>query len=253
MNQRPTLNKQGIILVRSVPHGPEIEEGLQQQGADTTRLPLFSIESTDSHTAVNADAYEGLIFTSRNAVTHAPDIQGSTAHLLAVGPATAHALANRGFENISSPTDSRSEGLLQLPVLQNVADQHWLIIKGLGGRDHLQKELQARGAKVSNLEVYKRLPLQAEPSQLQAGLSGRNIWLVFSGELLEQLCEQCPDNLNNQLFDQQLVVPSQRVVKMAQDMGFRKPVIAVENMSKAGIITTLLKHFGSPPANKAGA
>ncbi|WP_275576186.1 uroporphyrinogen-III synthase [Aquitalea magnusonii] len=67
-------------------------------------------------------------------------------------------LARLSGQDILFPTaGSDSEALLALPQLADVAGQHWLIVRGQGGRALLADTLCARGAQVSLAEVYQRV------------------------------------------------------------------------------------------------
>jgi uroporphyrinogen-III synthase len=70
--------------------------------------------------------------------------------------------AGAGRLSATVPSQADSEGLLALPVLQDVEGQHFLIFRGQGGRELLRETLQARGAKVTVMELYRReLPTAA--------------------------------------------------------------------------------------------
>ena len=59
-----------------------------------------------------------------------------------------------------------SEGLLALPELANVAGNRIVIFRGAGGRELLHSMLAARGARVEQIECYRR----ARPVTDAAGL-----------------------------------------------------------------------------------
>ncbi|MDP5029669.1 uroporphyrinogen-III synthase [Paraglaciecola sp.] len=82
----------------------------------------------------------------------------SQVQFFAVGQSTADILNQAGLTAIV-PTEARSEGLLALPMLNDVADKTVIIIKGFGGRELLADTLTLRGAKVREWALYKRVAL----------------------------------------------------------------------------------------------
>ena len=94
------------------------------------------------------------------------------------------------------------------------------------------------------LPVYKRCPIQYKTDAVVPYLTDIHAIVVFSGEGLQHLTALCPVSLHEQLFRTQLVVPGMRVVKMAQDMGFKSRLWPVRRMTEEEIIATLKEALG---------
>ena len=145
----------------------------------------------------------------------------------AVGQASADAFAAVGIA-ASCPDDPRSEGLLALPALQQVAGKRVLILRGNGGRDLIASTLASRGALVHYCAAYERHYPELDGNTLthhwQA--AGLDSLLITSGELLQRLLELVPNHQRPWLFDRLLVVPSPRVAEMASAAGFIHITIA---------------------------
>ena len=75
---------------------------------------------------------------------------------IAVGPATARALARRGAEPILPSVRFDSEGVLALPELARVSGRRIVLATAPGGRDELERALALRGARIEHAMVYRR-------------------------------------------------------------------------------------------------
>jgi len=112
------------------------------------------------------------IFTSRPAVRFglsnflACDWSQQT-EILAIGPATAAEVERRGLLTTAFASQSNSESLLTLPLLQRPKGQRILIFGAPGGRTLIQRELSQRGALVDSIQVYQRQPAQLCNDALQ--------------------------------------------------------------------------------------
>ncbi len=246
------LEGRNIIVTRPASQAGGLLARLEALGARCSCLTLFNIEPLDYSLTTSADQYAGAIFTSRNAVQYSPSLSQLPETLLAVGPGTATALRDRGAKNVIVPEDTRTEGLLDLPGLADIRDQRWLVIKGEGGRNTLLASLRSRGARVDSLNVYRRLPLQQDPALLREYIADADALLIFSGEGLQHLWLQCPEALRSRLAALQLVVPSPRVVKMAQDIGFTAPARPARRMSDEELVAALQSAMQSLPDNDKG-
>lgn len=229
--------------------------------------------------ASNNTQYSGCIFISRNAVLHCPEsfkamlgssgqgrtrdhMQGAAANqdeaavitvpmpVYAVGPSTARALQPFNITAVTPSMDFSSAGLLQLPALQAVNHQHWLIVRGVGGRETLRETLVARGAQVDYLECYTRqtllLPNTATALQNEANnnraannktnnsASELNVWVVSSAAGLKVLSEQFTRR------DVPLVTSSERMVQQATELGWQN-VHQADNATDSGLLAAIQK------------
>ncbi|KXI26800.1 uroporphyrinogen-III synthase [Paraglaciecola hydrolytica] len=102
----------------------------------------------------------------------------------AVGQSTADILQQANFAT-TVPADARSEGLLALSQLQQVSGKHLVIIKGFGGRELLADTLTARGAQVSEWELYQRVNVANPLSTHQWHEEQIQCIIATSGEVIE--------------------------------------------------------------------
>lgn len=224
-----------VLVTRPAAQAESLVAQLQGAGADVRRLPLLEIQpvvdpaeaTLQLIAAASADVW---IFTSANAV-HGAHALLDAAHwrpgtLLAIGSATARALAALGHvATCPAPQSAHSEGLLHLPPLQRIADQRIAIITGVGGRDGLRATLQARGAVVTAIEVYRRAALHYPPETIAAQLDGLQALLLTSGEALQALHDQVPPTAHGLLHRLPVLLPSSRVAGFARRLGFSRIIV----------------------------
>jgi uroporphyrinogen-III synthase len=168
------------------------------------------------HKIMNIDVYDIIITVTSNASALAnewidqywPQLPVNI-QWFAVGASSAAPLLPLGMD-IKSPLDRHSEGLLELPELQDLAHKKVLILRGTGGRELIAQTLIQRGATVSYAQLYQRQPIQMIEGQLSALLTDQQIHyaLVTSGEMAEQLANELAPLAQERLH---LVIPSQRI------------------------------------------
>ena len=145
----------------------------------------------------------------------------------AVGAATAEALHARFGARVHLPPaaagEDTSEALLELASLRALDGQRVLLIAGEGGRTLLAETLAARGARVTRLALYRRR-LESPPAALRERLARGEYraLVVSSGEILEHLARWS----TRATLSQPLIVSSRRLATLADDLGFRTPVVA---------------------------
>lgn len=162
-----------VLNTRPAGQGESLESALREAGARVSRLPLIDIvplplTQEDERRLLDLDRFDGVFFVSANAARRGLDaVAGSWPQwpyrlpVYAVGRGTAAALAQEGL-TVILPDRADSEGLLALPALQDIAGQRFLVFRGQGGRELLRETLQARGAEVTVIELYRReLPVEA--------------------------------------------------------------------------------------------
>ncbi|KEA63474.1 Uroporphyrinogen-III synthase [Marinobacterium lacunae] len=218
-------------------------EQLQALGAEPIALPLLEIVEVDESDAaafhnikariLDIDLYAGVIFVSPNAARigarwideYWPQLPVGV-HWLAIGAATAGVLAELDIPAYHVAGGFDSEALLADPLLQHIAGQRFLIIRGEGGRELLAQTLSARGASIDYADLYRRECPQYSSEQIKSTIYAQrlSVILITSGEALENLLELAgpvPD-----LLSTELIVPSRRIAGIAEARGFSRIRIA---------------------------
>ena len=112
-----------------------------------------------------------------------------------------------------------------LPQLFNVNQQKIAIVRGLGCRELLANTLRHRGAEVDYLEVYRRNPIKQSAAQLFQVMQKFkvNVVSITSGDSLERLNRLfLEDNNRPQKWHSiPVIVPSERIFNLAQQLGFQ--------------------------------
>jgi uroporphyrinogen-III synthase len=256
------LNGALILVTRPVAQANKLCQMITLQGGKTLRFPTLDIRaaSVDAVLIKKALCCHWLIFTSSNAVDFAlkafsgkmADLQ--SAQLAAVGQATANALQQAGLTVACVPhTEFSSEGLLAQPAMQNVAGQHIMIVRGIGGREKLAQTLRNRGAQVDYLEVYRRCQPKADNVQLVHALQSGQLKAITitSGEALENLLAMLDEPSAVILRKLPLLVVSDRIRQLALDRGFEQIAVSLQPTDAAILetLTTLLSGENSGRSN----
>jgi len=172
--------------------------------------------------------FDGAIFISRNAVdyfyasveSNSISLQDTNTQMLTVGDKTASQLKQFTDKEITFPEQMNAEGLLELPQLQSVKGQKWLVIKGEAGRELIQQTLQKRGAIVTELAVYlRKLPdytLQKAINQVE---QKNSLWVISSAQALDNLF-RIQGLAEKPRHQTQLIVTSERLMLLAEQKGF---------------------------------
>lgn len=167
-----------------------------------------------------------VIVTSPYAATLTHNIYPRT-KFYAPGRGTAAALHANGIETVFTPVDETSDGLMDLPGLQDVHGKNTLILGAAGGRGIIQRKLRERGAVVDDRFIYTRTkikPSLAEWHEARETLPG--VLLVSSLNALVALDEGLNGEDRAQLRSLPLVASSDRIADAAREMGFGEVIVA---------------------------
>lgn len=226
---------------------------VEDAGYRAVLQPLLELEPIAAPTAADTrligvlDSFQHVIFVSANAVRFGMLWLGARWPALpagpqwyAVGAATGALLAEQGVPVHTPGQEMTSEGLLALPGLRDVAGTRVLIVKGAGGRETLATELAARGADVEVLACYRRAVPRLAEGALAALLEGEKVAVVLlsSGEGFENFQRLLSPSESSKFTGLRLIVPSDRVARMAREAGFDNIVIA-DNASDAAMCRAL--------------
>lgn len=249
----PDLKGAHVLVTRPQHQADKLCQLIEAQGGVPVRFPTLEILGLDaSKEATNPNLklsnFQWLIFTSANAVNFALAANNGkitrlrSTQIAAIGKATAKALESAGFQPVLLPEQGHdSEALLALPQMQNVNNQSILITRGQGGREALADGLRSRGAKVDYWEVYKRIMPDVDCSGLigilEQGLL--DVIVITSGEALQNLVVMLGKNYKDHLALIPLVVISERISRLAAELGFKRIAVA-ERPSDTAILDTAI-------------
>jgi uroporphyrinogen-III synthase len=210
-----------VVITRPREPAEALARALEREGARAFVFPALAIEDLPP-TPELAAALAGLptatlaIFVSAHAVEKglaAARARGpwpAPVEVAAVGEATAEALRNSGFAQVISPRERHdSEALLETARLQAVEGENIIVFRGEGGRERLKEGLEARGARVTYAQCYRRVRPETDPAPLLAAWSRGEVQAVsaLSAETLENFVALVGPEGQARLGSAALVVP----------------------------------------------
>lgn len=254
----PPLSGAGVVNTRPSGSADSLSRRLRRLGAQTVALPGQRLEAAADPAAARAALRtalkgDGVIFVSPAAVRFAakllPDWRAPRRlWVCAVGGATAAALRRHGIADLVQPqTRQDSDGLLAQPELAAVRGQSWALVGADGGRDSLPATLRRRGAQVTPVSVYQRLPprwTRQHYARLETAPKPRLV-LVTSAQSLGRIATALPAGLVLALRAAELIVSSERLAGLAREHGFTRIHIAASALADdlvAACIAALARH-----------
>lgn len=165
---RPLFGKR-VLVTRARAQASDIQHKLRELGAEPVPFPTIEIRDPDSWDAIDEaigrlDEYEWIIWTSVNGVEKffrrltekGGDIRElGSAHLAAIGPATAKALEQRGLRVEVVPREFDAEGLIAYFEEHGVKGKRVLIPRAKEAREVLPEQLRKMGNDVLVAPVYQ--------------------------------------------------------------------------------------------------
>lgn len=237
-----------VVLTRPQADSERLSETLQNEGFQTRVMPIITIEAIPTAEQAPAPSLSDdalCIFISANAVRFGlPQLGSALARdsdltVIAVGNKTRNTLAAGGIQ-AQVPVRADSEGLLAMPALSAPDSRDVVIVKGEGGRELLASELTGRGARVTEWACYRRCWPEVDVSGLME-ISAGLIFQVSSGEMVSRLSELLAGGGQADLFQSSIIVPSDRVARLATEIGWGQ-VIRAEDASDDAFIRALKQH-----------
>ncbi|MFQ6112937.1 MAG: uroporphyrinogen-III synthase [bacterium] len=187
------LSGKRVVVTRAVDQADELVVRLRQLGADVVHIPAIEIGPPDSWIACDEaledlEQYHWVIFTSTNGVQFFIERLKTknkglgrlqTKQIAAVGERTEAKLKDLGLHVDLVPDQFRAEGLVKAFEQINLQNLKILFPKAQEGRDVLVKGLEALGAEVNGVPVYKtRAPKRQNISKFLASLNDHEVDLL---------------------------------------------------------------------------
>ena len=240
-----------VVLTRPQADSQRLSEALLNEGFHSRVMPIMTIEAIPTAEQAPAPSLSDdalCIFISANAVRFGlPQLGPALARcsdltVIAVGNKTRDTLATEGIQ-AQVPVRSDSEGLLAMPVLAAPDARDVVIVKGEGGRELLASELTRRGARVTEWACYRRCWPEVDVSGL-TDISAGLIFQASSGEMVSRLSELLAGGGQVDLFQSPIIVPSDRVARLATEIGWAQ-VVRADDASDDAFMRALKQHSQS--------
>ena len=227
----------GVLVPRPARDPDRFAALLREAGFDPLSLAVMEIvplagQSPGLKRALGADA---VIFVSGNAVDCCMDLLADAGMsfpvavpCFAVGRSSAEALRYRGIEAGFPAHRADSEGLLDFPALNRVRGKRILVCRGQGGREKLPETLRARGAEVTILELYERVPIGDNAEAINRLINEAQVPVVaiHSGEILSAFLQILTPAARRRLPDLVFLTPGKRMANLLGEEGIPRVVEA---------------------------
>ncbi|MCK4744016.1 MAG: uroporphyrinogen-III synthase [Sulfuriflexus sp.] len=243
-----------VMVTRPVEQAADLIEQINNAGGQASNFPTLEIQASSDAESVErckfVAGYDWVIFISQNAVRYSLSLLPISAwplstYIAAVGPTTSNALQQAGLQVNRQPDNAmNSEALLVKFANEELTAKKILIVRGVGGRETLANGLRAMGALVDYAEVYSRhCPDHDNAHLLQQLEDGIDIVTIASGETLQNFADIIENSsLNDQqkkkLYSCPLVIVSERIKGLAEQLGFSDTVVVNEPENK-GVVNAI--------------
>lgn len=228
-----------LLITRPEEQGRQLAKTLANEGYQCVCQPFFDYQanasSQDIATILDSYYLPIVVFVSVASVEFFakcyPITQWQVSTIIAVGQATKKAIQALGINNVVSPTQQDSDGVLALTELENVKDKNIIIVRGDGGRELIADTLVARGANVQYIESYQRHWFELSSTEVEKWQDENiNCVIITSNALLESVVELLNSDtkiaLNYWKNTCLWIVASERLVEKAHCLGLKNVICA---------------------------
>ncbi len=231
-----------VLITRPDLRGKQLVEMLAERHIFAIHQPLFTIEAGGELpqlplylSRLNAGDY--VFAVSKNAVDFADETLKQTGFMwrndlnyFAVGQASANYFSSKAEQAVRYPIKfENSEGLLQLPEMQDLNGKQIMILRADAGREFFSEQAVQRGAHVQPIECYRRIMVEQNLGE-QISLckrAGIDTIVVTSGDILAILFEQTLESDREWLLECELVVVGQRIASLAKKLNWNPNKIKI--------------------------
>ncbi len=249
-----------IVVTRPEHQAQNLVTLLQQFGAEALLLPGIVIAAPLDKSGLrqacrDLPSYDFAMFVSSNAVDavfREIKVWPSGVMALTPGAGTAQALWEKGVPEaqIVQPISSDdSEGLLALPLLQDVSGKRAVIFRGERGREHFSREMQARGASVACVVSYRRVlpPSPSENLRQRLGQAKLDGIVLTAGEAIANFEKILDEATLARLKALPAFVPHPRIGQAATMLSWQHPVIT--ESGDQGLLDGMNAYFSENEGN----
>ncbi|MET0659483.1 MAG: uroporphyrinogen-III synthase [Steroidobacteraceae bacterium] len=240
-----------VLVTRPLEQAEPLAALIEAQGGEARVLPSIAIEPVAPAQSYLEQRFDWVVFVSANAVRHGTPLCRAemAAKVAAIGQATARALQAAAWRvDVVPSAPYTTETLLNSVEFTASANERVLIVRGMGGRDVLDRALLERGAAVESLTVYRRIPatysaVERDQFEREWLESGFDIITATSAETLTHLHDQLSAAGRERLSQVPLLVVSPRIAESARALGLTGECVLAPSAEDASIVGTLAHWF----------
>lgn len=239
------------VLVTRPPHQAQaLATALAARGAEVVPCPVLAIAPVDGAPTPDLARYQWVVITSPNGVRYLADTLGDDAahwpagtRLAVVGPGTAARAEARGWPVDLQPPDATGEALAaefrRAGLLEGTAV---LRVRGDLAPPAIEDTLQALGADVTVLTLYRTVPVLPPPAAVEVLEAGQAHAVAFaSGSAVSALLAALPHlDLAGSLV---AACIGPVTAEVAREAGWRH-VLVSEQPTSEGLASALARHLG---------
>jgi uroporphyrinogen-III synthase len=236
-----------VLITRQLKQSEKFSSLLIKEGIENYIFPVLCIKNIKPNINDIRNLKESnlIIFTSQNSVTSLmKDLSPNELYgkkIAVIGKATEKILKNININSDIVPkSDFTSESLLHEIKKNKIKNKKIIIIKGIGGRDFLHKELSKNNILFNDVAVYERyLPnnITKIPPQIWSNISHI---CVTSTDILENLIKAC-DILKLEILENIIFVSGNKRIKNKIKEFFPKNKILVSlNPTNEEMLKTII-------------
>lgn len=244
----------GVLVTRPKHQAAALCELIRKQGGTAIPFPALEIRPPAQPQKLqqvigHLQEFNWAVFISANAVERAMQqilakrSWPRSVRIAVIGQRCAVALQGFGLvADVCPQHQFNSEALLALPEMEAVSGQRIVIFRGNGGRELLADTLRSRGASVEYVEAYRRARPDSDNTELiRRWRRGEvSIVIVNSAETLRNLVEMLGEDGASLLIRTPLLVVSERMLALAEELGFKNAPVVAANATDAAVMDALL-------------
>lgn len=213
---------------------------IRYASADSLKPQLEAIKAGNILVFVSMNAVEGVFRNIDDKLRQ----RLSHTKIAAVGKRTLAALEKYNMPVAIAPDagQQHSEGLLQHPLLENIADQSIIIVRAQSGREYLRNSLLERGGKVGYISAYHRdIPAQYDVEPIIKALKASQIQIVLAtsyaafANLKSMIGASSMRVLKDLFANTEIIVPSERIAEKIRETSSLSVHVA-ENASDSAML-----------------
>jgi len=244
------LSGKKIVITRPKHQASSLVKLLESSGAVPILLPTIEINPNVASSELDAElnalgSYDWVVFTSVNGVKiffdrlrqlGLEEVPLSRLKFACIGPSTKSALESYGIRVDVMPNSYVAEALLQALLDRDVSGQRILLARADSARPVLRKGLEAAGAIVREVPIYRTIPVKYDREYLKDLLAQSNAITFTSSSTVKYFLDSLGDP---SYLPQSLCVAciGPITADTAKELGLRVDVVAnvytVEGLVKA--------------------